>query len=266
VNLFLRELKAYRKSTIIWVASLSGIVVLYMAMYPAFSQDVQALEKVLQNFPEAIRTALNLSAETFLTVSGFYGYLLSFAILAAAIQAMNLGTGVVSKEIAGKTADFLVSKPVTRTRVITAKLAAVFVLVAATNLVFIAISFAALGVAAPGEFDAGTVLLLAGSMFLVQLFFLALGMLLGVVLPKVKSVVSVSLPTVFAFYIIGMLGDVLGNVEARYVSPFRYYDPAYIIRNASLESKYLFVEAAVVIVGLVLSYVIFLKKDIPSAT
>ena len=266
MNLFLRELKAYRKSTIIWIASLSGIAVLFMAMYPAFSQDVQALEKVLQNFPEAIRTALNLSAETFLTVSGFFGYVLSFAILAAAIQAMNLGTGVVSKEVAGKTADFLISKPVTRTHVIIAKLAAVFLLVVVTNVVFIAVSFASLSVAAPGEFDAGTILLLAGSMFLVQLFFLALGMLLGVVLPKVKSVISVSLPVVFAFYIIGMLGDVLGNTEARYVSPFRYYDPMYIIRNASLESKYLLVEAAVVVVSLVLSYVIFLKKDIHSAT
>lgn len=266
MNLFLRELTAYRKSTIIWVVSLSGIVMLFMAMYPAFSQDVTALEDVLKNFPEAIRTAFNLNAETFLSVSGFYGYLLVFATLAASIQAMNLGAGVVSKEVAGKTADFLLSKPVTRTRVILAKLAAVFLTLVVTNAVFIGVSFAMISAAAPGEFKAGTVFLLVLSMFLVQLFFLAVGMLFGVALPKVKSVISVSLPTVFAFYIIGMLGDVLGNTEARYVSPFRYYDSAYIIRNASLESKYLVIEAGIVIVALGLSYLIFLKKDIHSAT
>jgi ABC-2 type transport system permease protein len=89
---------------------------------------------------------------------------------------------------------------------------------------------------------------------------------MGVVLPKVKSVVSVSLPTVFGFYIIGALGDVVGNDEVRYVSPFRYFEPQYIIKNQALDSTYLLIAAAVVIVALVLGYAIFLKKDIQSST
>ena len=39
-----------------------------------------------------------------------------------------------------------------------------------------------------------------------------------------KSVVSVTLPTVFALYIIGTLGEVVGEDKVRYISPFRYYD------------------------------------------
>lgn len=266
MNLFLRELAAYRKSTLIWVASLSGFVVLFMAMYPGFSSDVAGLKNVLEQFPAAIKAAFNLTAETFLTASGFYGYVLSFGILAAAIQAMNLGTGVISKEVAGKTADFLLSKPVTRTRVITAKLLAVFVAIVITNVVFVAVSYAGLAAVAPDEFEPTTVLLLASTLLLVQLVFVSLGAFMGVVLPKVKSVVSVSLPTVFGFYIIGALGDVLGNDEVRYVSPFRYFDPAYIIKNQALESKFLVIEAGIVVVALVLCYVIFLKKDVRSST
>jgi ABC-2 type transport system permease protein len=266
VNLFLRELVAYRKSIITWSLSLAGLAVLFMAMYPGFSSDVEGLRNVLEQFPAAIKSAFNLTAETFLTAAGFFGYVLNFGILAGAIQAMNLGTGVISKEVAGKTADFLLSKPLTKTRVFTSKLLAVFLAIVVTNLVFVAVSYASLAALAPDEFEPTTILLLAATLFLVQLVFLALGVLMGVVLPKVKSVVSVSLPTVFGFYIIGALGDVVGNDEVRYVSPFRYFEPQYIIKNQALDSTYLLIAAAVVIVALVLGYAIFLKKDIQSST
>jgi ABC-2 type transport system permease protein len=266
VNLFLRELAAYRKSTIIWALSLSGLVVLFMAMYPGFSSDVEGLKNVLEQFPPAIKAAFNLTADTFLTAAGFFGYVLSFGVLAGAIQAMNLGTGVISKEVAGKTADFLLSKPLTRTRVFASKLLAVFLAIVVTNVVFTAVSYAALAAVAPDEFEPATILLLASTLFLVQMVFLALGALMGVVLPKVKSVVSVSLPTVFGFYIIGALGDVVGNDEVRYVSPFRYFETEYIIKNQALDSTYLVLAAAIVVVALALGYVIFIKKDIQSST
>lgn len=262
MNVFLRELQAYRRSTIIWVVSLSTIVAVFMGIYPAFSADVEGLMKVLENFPKAIQALVNISTETFFSVLGFYGYLLGFAVLAASIQAMNLGVGVISKENAGKTADFLLSKPIRRSRVITAKLAAALTAVLITNVVFIAASYLAVEAATSKSFSVETLLLMASTMLLVQLIFLALGALFSVTIPKIKSVVAVSLPTVFAFYIIGAIGDVLENVEVRWVSPFRYYDPAYIITNQGLETKFLVIEAVFVVAALVATYVIFVKKDI----
>ena len=261
MNVFLRELQASRKSTIIWAVSLSAILGLFMGLYPAFSADVEGLNKVLENFPAAIRAAVNIQAETFLSVLGFYSYMLGFAALAASIQAMNLGVGAISKEDSGKTADFLLSKPVRRTRVMTAKLGAALTAVLFTYVVFVAVSFVA--VAATGEsFSSGTLLLMSLTLLLLQLIFLALGALFSVTIPKIKSVIAVSLPTVFAFYIIGAVGDVLENVEVRWVSPFRYYDPIYIIKNQTYETKYLIVEAVFVVVAVVATYLIFVKKDI----
>jgi ABC-2 type transport system permease protein len=265
MNVFLRELRAYRNSTLIWTGSLSAIALGFMALYPAFSEDVEGLNAVLANFPEAIRAMVNISAETFLSVLGFYGYLLGFAILAASIQAMNVGVGIISKEGTGKTADFLLSKPIPRTRVVSAKLAAALVVILFTNVVFIAVSYVAVAITASDSFSSQALLLLSSTMLLVQLVFLALGSLLSVTIPKIKSVIAVSLPTVFAFYIIGAIGDVLKNVEVRWISPFRYYDPAYIITNESLETKFLVLEAVFVVVAFVATYVIFAKKDIHAA-
>jgi len=266
VNVFLRELTAYRKSTMIWAASLSGITLVFMALYPAFTVDVDATREILSQFPEAIRAALNISLANFFTVYGFFGYLLGFAMLAGSIQAMNLGVGVISKEVSGKTADFLLSKPITRSTIVTAKLGAALVMLLITNVVFATVSYLAAMTVSDDPLQTDTFFLLLSTMLLVQLIFLALGALFAVIIPKVKSVVSVSLPTVFAFYIIGAIGDVLENDAFRYVSPFRFFDTNYIITNVRLESRYLAVEAAFVVVAIVLAYVIYLKKDVRSST
>lgn len=266
MTLFLRELKAYRKSTLIWMASLSSLVLFFMALYPAFSEDVEGLSDVLAALPEAVRVAFNISPDTFFSIFGFYGYLLGFAILTGSIQAMNLGTGIISKEVVGKTADFLLAKPITRHRVVSAKLGAAFLMIVLTNVVFSGASYLAVIAVSKDSFSVKTLLLMSSTMFLVQLIFLALGALFSVIIPKIKSVVSVSLPTVFAFYIVGTIGDVLGNEEVRWVSPFRYYDTAFIVTNEALEAKFLVLEAAFVVVAVVATYVIFMKKDIQAST
>lgn len=266
MNVFLRELTAYRKSTIIWSASLSGIIVMFMALYPAFTTDVEATKSILSQFPEALRAALNISLSNFFTLYGFFGYLLGFAMLAGSIQAMNLGVGAISKEVSGKTADFLLSKPIARATVVTAKLGAALVMLLVTNVVFWVVSFLAATVVSKEPVEAKTFVLLLSTLLLVQLIFLAIGALMAVIIPKVKSVVSVSLPTVFAFYIVGAIGDVLKNESVRYVSPFRYYDTNYIITNVGLEGRYLAIEAAIIVAAIALAYVIYLKKDVRSST
>lgn len=266
MNVFLRELTAYRRSTTIWALSLSGITLVFMALYPAFTTDIEATKQILSSFPEALRTALNISLANFFTLYGFFGYLLGFAVLAGSIQAMNLGVGVISKEVSGKTADFLLSKPITRTTIVSAKLGAALVMLLITNFVFATVSYFAAMTVSNEPIEAETFFLLVSTMLLVQLMFLALGALFAVIIPKVKSVVSVSLPTVFAFYIVGAIGDVLENDSVRFVSPFRFYDPNYIITNVRLDGVYLAVEAAFIVVAFALAYVIYLKKDVRSST
>ena len=106
---------------------------------------------------------------------------------------------------------------------------------------------------------------MASTMLLVQLMFLALGALFAVTIPKIKSVVAVSLPVVFAFYIIGTVGDLLGNEEFRFASPFRYYDMGYMVRNGSVETKFLVIEVLFVAAAIAATYVIYNKKDIHAA-
>lgn len=83
-------------------------------------------------YPPAVLAALNLKVEIFFTIYGFFSYFLTFGWLIASVQAMNLGVSIVSKEVAGKTADFLLTKPITRARMLTEKLAAITTLILIT--------------------------------------------------------------------------------------------------------------------------------------
>jgi ABC-2 type transport system permease protein len=265
MNIFLHELKSYRRSTLIWAISLSVLTIVFLLMYPAFTQDVVASKKVLTNLPPALRDALGISLSNFFTIFGFYSYLLTFLVLAATIQAMNLGLGIISKEDSGKTADFLLTKPVSRTAIITSKLCAATSLLVMTNVIFISVSILAARAVSKNTFAIKTFILISLTVLLVQIAFLALGFVFSVTIPKIKSVISVTLPTVFVFFIIGALGSILGNENVRYITPFKFYDTNYIISNSALEVKFVIIEAVFVVVAITISYVVFIHKDIRAA-
>lgn len=182
--------------------------------------------------------------------------------LCGAIQAMNLGTSIISKEVREKTADFLLTKPVTRHQVLTAKLLAALASLVVTNVVYIAAaSFMAIQVRTE-EFNLSTFILLSLTLFFVQLMFLAIGIIVTVVVPKVKSVLTISLATVFAFYFLGMFSSTTGDDAKRYISPFKYFDTAYVMENAGYEIPFLIAGAAVIILAIGVSYYVYAKKDI----
>lgn len=266
MNLFWREIASLRQSTLIWTASLAGMVILFMMMYPTFAGDAVVSTQIISNLPLAVRTALGISLSTFFSVFGFFAYLLSFAAVAGAIQAMNLGVGALSKEDSGKTVDFLLTKPISRAKVVTAKLAAAGSMLLLTNLIFSLVGLIGAKLASTTPFSSKTFLLISASLLLIQLIFLALGMVMSVLLPKVKSVVAVSLPTVFGFFIVGTLGSLLGNDTVKYVSPLKFFDFNYIMAHNGYEAKFLIIEAVLVLAAIAASYIIYIKKDIRAAS
>ncbi|UDK96336.1 ABC transporter permease subunit [Lysinibacillus sphaericus] len=262
MNIFIHELKTYRKSTIIWSLSLIAIMIIFMSMYSTFAEDAKGFMKIVENYPEAIRNAMGFNQENFFTILGFYSFPLSFITLCAAIQAMNLGTSIINKEVREKTADFLLTKPVTRTKILTAKLLAAFVSIVVTNIFyFAAASFVALQVQTD-DFSLKIFLLLSLTIFFIQLIFLSLGIIISVIVQKIKSVLTVSLATVFAFYFVGMFSDTTGDEVKRYFSPFKYFDTAYIIKHSSYETTFLIAGAVIIILAIAASYVVYSKKDI----
>jgi ABC-2 type transport system permease protein len=262
MNMYLYELKAIRKSTILWTFSLVAIMVLFLALFPGLSRDSADFKQLMAGYPEGVRKALGLQLDTITTLLGFYSFAFTYILVASSIQAMNLGTSILSKEMREKTADFLLTKPVTRAQIMAAKLlAAITSLVISQAVYLIASSVMAMSIK-DASFDLGTFLLISLTAFFVQLIFLSIGYLFSVLIPKIRYVLSISLGTVIGFFMINLFGSTVGDKAIRFMTPFKFYDISYISLNSAYESIYILIEFVFIIAICLTSYVIYLKKDI----
>lgn len=262
MNMFWYELKAYRKSTIIWTLSLVALIAFFLSMFPSISKDAEEFKKLIEGYPASVRKAIGLNVENVFSILGFYSYSFLYITLCGAIQAMNLGVSIFSKEIREKTADFLFAKPVTRTNIMTAKLLAALTSLAMTNVVYLAAASIIASLVKTEEYSGKTFFMISITLFFIQIIFLAVGMIMSVMIRKIRSVLTVSLGTVFALFIVGMLSSTADDKVLRYFSPFKYFDTAYIIKHSSYELPFLIVGTGIIIVSIAASYFIYTKKDI----
>ena len=262
MNLFLHELKAYRKSTIMWTCSMVALVILFLALYPSIAKDVADFKSMIANYPVALIKALGFSMDSLFSLLGFYSVTLTYVLLCGSIQAMNLGTSIISKEVREKTADFLLTKPVSLSQIMTAKILAVLTSLIITNVIYI---FAAIFMASAVQtvaFSYKIFFMISITVFFVQLMFMSLGIFVSVIVPKIKSVLPISLGTVFSFFIMSMLSSSIGDTTSRFITPFKYFDFTYIIKNSAYETPYIIVEILFIVATITASYLIYSNKDI----
>lgn len=264
MNIFLHELKAYRKSTIVWSISLVALVALFLSMFPSFSKDAEEFKQLIEGFPVELRKAIGLSMDSIATLLGFFSYAFLYIKLAGAIQAMNLGTSILSKETREKTADFLLTKPVTRQQIVTSKLLAALVSLLATNIIFVTATIIIASIVAGNDFSSKALLLLSITLFFIQMMFVALGILVSVVFPRIKSVITVSLGTVFGFFMLGMISSTAEDKGLRYLTPFNYFDSTLIVKNMAYETSFIIVAVIFFITAVAAAYYMYVKKDVHS--
>lgn len=263
MNIFFHELKAYRKSIIIWSIALIAIALLMFSMFSGISKDAESFKKLLEAYPPVVKNALGLSIDSVTSLLGFYSSLvLLYIVLCGAIQAMNLGVSIISKETRDKTADFLLTKPVKRQQIMTSKLLAAVTSLVITNIIYIVGASIIAQLVKNKAFDYKIFFLLSLTVLLVQLMFLFLGVIVSVSVSKIKSVLPISLSTVFGFFFIDMFSSAIGDKATRYITPFKYYDASYIIKNSAYETKYIIIEIIFIAASILASYIIYSKKDI----
>lgn len=263
MNMYIYELKSLRKSAAIWTCVMIALAALFLAVYPGMVNEAEDFKELLSNYPETVRAMLGINLDYITSILGFYSMIFSFIILCGAIQAMNLGVSILSKEARERTADFLLVKPVSRAAVVSAKLLAGLTTILMTNILFNAAAFIMANMVKTADYNKKLFLMINLTMLFIQLIFLAVGMLVSVFFKRLKTVLPISLGVVLGLYMLGaLIATGKDDDIARFISPFKYFDIAYIIKNAGYETAYLITGAAVVIVSIAASYIIYIRKDI----
>jgi ABC-2 type transport system permease protein len=266
-TIFRHEFLARLRSVIIWSLAQAFLILFFFSLFQAFADQAALMNEMLSRFPPQMRAAFGLDNMDLSSVLGFFSFLFLFVQLCLAIQASNYGFGLVSIEESELTADFLLSKPVSRTQVMNSKLLAALTSLTITNLVIWVCSFIAIMAFRGGRtYQASTLILLLVSIVLFQLFFLSVGLLISLLVKRVRSVTPYGLGLGFGMYVLSAFSGVFGEVTLELITPFKHLDAAYIVKNSAYDTPLVLLNVGVTLVALVVSYWLYIRRDIPAVS
>ena len=262
MNIFLRELRANLKSLLIW----TGIVVVFNLVgfqkFSAYYNNPPMLA-ILDSLPPAVLSAFMSNAFNMTTVTGFFGIMATYFGLVLSIAAVMWGSGIISKEERDKTVEFSLTLPVTRTQLITAKLAAMVVDCIILLLVTWGVTLVGAQPYHPDSvfYRFATLGMLA--FFIEQMIFLALGILLGCAMKKHKQAGSIAVWILLGTYFLSILVGMKENLDfLKYLTPFKYFDPALLLRDSRLEMPFVLLSVVIIAACLGAAYASYAKRDL----
>ncbi len=266
MNIFKFEFKMLRKSIFIWGLFVPFGLVLYMSFYPWIAADTEAFESIMANFPDEFLSFFGMSAELPLfSLLGYFGLTFGMIQIPLAIQASNYGFHILSVEERELTADFLLSKPVTRGKILISKCLAAFASLTIVNLLVWVASLIILFIVKGDEtVNFTNVNLVLSTTVFFQLAFFGMGVLISVLVKKVTSVLSFSMALGFGMYIVSSFGSILSSKLFNIISPYSHFSPTYILINGKYEWSLAIISFIIILVTLPLSYFLYQKRNIAS--
>lgn len=266
MNVFKQEFKMKIKSTLIWSLSLMAFMIFYMAFFPAMAKDSVSFDSIMNSFPEEMLQALGVKKGLSLTnLMGFFSLTFTMMQVAMAIQSANYGFSILSEEERELTADFLLSKPISRSTIYFSKFFSALLALFITSLGVGIASFIALKLfATGGSYEVSNVFKLILSLPVFQLLFLSIGMFISLLFKKVRSVLSLSMALVIGLYVVNTVNEIIGGNFLGYFSPFSYFEPGVILTEGAYDLKLFVIAIVVIISSLVSSYLLYIKRDIHS--
>lgn len=263
VNIYRHELHIRWKSVFTWSVALVFLIVFFFSIFPAFAKDADLLNQMMAKFPPEMKAAFGLDSMDMAAVLGFYSLIFMFVQLCLAIQAGNYGFGLVSVEEAELTADFLLTRPVSRWGILTSKLLAVLTSMIVTDLVVWASTYIAILLFNDGRsYEVSSLLLLLVSILPFQLFFLSVGLVVSLIVKRIRSVTPYSLGLGFGAYVLSAFSGVFGEATLELITPFKHFDAAAIVQNQAFDTPLVLLNVAVSLISVAASYWLYKRRDI----
>jgi len=222
LTLTMRTLNERWRSTFGWGLGLVLMAVLQLAVYPSVAKSSASMQDFVNEWPEAFRQAFNLDAYT--TGAGFlnaemFSMMVPLVLIAVAVSGAAAATA--GEEERG-TADLLLSLPVSRARVMVAKVLATVIavlLVAGATLLTIAVGAPLVDLEVGlGDLAAGVLMTV-----LLALFFGAVALLVAAATGKRTVALGTAVGLALAAFLLNALAPMADWLEPwQKASPFHW--------------------------------------------
>ena len=263
MNIFIREMKAHRKSLISWSIGMLFMIVAGIAKYSAYAESGQSINELMSNIPKTLKAILGFGNFDLTKASGFYGMLYLYLLIMVTIHASMLGANIISKEERDKTTEFLMVRPVSRTKIITSKLLAALVNILILNVVTLILSITIVGKYSNGEAISGGILILMLGMLILQLIFLFIGTGIASISKNPKISASVATTVLLVTFMLSIVIDMNSKLEGlKYITPFKYFDPQNMMYGGGLEPVFVILSFVIIAALVYVTYVFYKKRDL----
>jgi ABC-2 type transport system permease protein len=236
-NLFIKETRKNILSLFVWMLVLTLLISLTMSVYRTFLDNQSKVLAMMNLVPKGALQFKGISNfSDLLSVLGFYSVNnIIYMMVLGSIYAIVLGSNILLKEEYNKTAEYLLTRPLTRSEIFNTKSAVVFLGVACLNLVTTIAGFISLELVKTGPFSIRAFLTLSLYTFLLNLLFGAAGIFMSTLVKRAKPITTFGIGLVLVFYFIYTISKITDSAKILgYLSPFKYVnvnatDPAYTL-------------------------------------
>ncbi len=259
-TIFKHEMKLLYKTLLIWTLAVGGMCFVCILLFNSMKEEMSGMAESFSQMG-AFADAFGMSQLSIATLEGFYSTEVGTVhSLGAAMFAAIISMIMLSKEEDGHTSEFLFTLPVSRAKVMTAKLLAVI-----TNIiVFNAITVGAytLGIVILGEdIDFQRFFLYHGMQFLMHLEIA--GICFGLSAFMRKNKLGLGLGIVMIFYAYDLMARVIPDLsDYKLLSPYAYSNAADIFSTGEVAVSALVLGMIVMVVCVIAAYVRYGKRDL----
>ncbi len=260
MTLVKHELRQGKTAFLIWTASISFLLATCIFLFPEMKDQMEGVNDIFASMG-SFTQAFGMDRLSFGTLTGFYAVECGNVLgLGGAFYAALCAVGILSKEEKDKTAEFLLTHPVSRKRIITEKLAAVLIQITAMNIIIYALSIGsitAVGETVPWK----EINLLHLAYYLLQIELAGICFGISAFLRKGSSGVGLGIAAMM--YFLNLIANIADTAEfLKYITPFGYCEGADIVSDGRLDSGMAAAGAVIGISGIVAAYLKYTKKDI----
>lgn len=260
--IYIKELKQSFKSLCIWTLSIAFMIVVCIFLFPEMKNEMDNVSDVFANMGE-FTAAFGMDRLSFGDLMGFYGIECGNTVgMGGGFFAALAGISALAKEEKERTAEFLLTHPVSRFSVITQKLFSVLTQVLILNIIIVAVSL--ISVKAIGEsFEMKAFVLLHVSYLIMQLEISCI--CFGISAFIKRGSIGIGLGIALAFYFLNIVCNISDQAEfLRYITPYAYAEASTIISEEKLDIGLIALGAVYAAAGIAVSCIKYLKKDIAS--
>lgn len=265
MNVYLFELRRQAGGIVVQAMVLAGLLALLMwGVYPIYAGAENQVMTVLRGFPPEFAAAFGLSLEGLFSYGGFYAFGNLYLSLVGAIFAASLALSVFAREKRSACTEFLLTKPLGRTKVFLAKLLACATGLVVVNVLYVVVSAVVHAISGDTSASPGTVALASLGLMGTQGVFLSLSVLAAMLLRRVRSVSGMASVLGFGGFVMSALVNLTGEEALRYVSPLQYFEPSTVFATGSFDPVYVATAMLVVAAALIVSFVKYRVGDVSS--